>query len=159
VELELPAGSLVLADSSALVYLIEGSAASARRRAVEAFLEEAAERGWRIVASTIAWAELLEKPLAQGDAELASRYRRRLADSARIELRAVDVAVAEGAAVLAASLPPALRRGISSADLLHVATALVLGAGAILCNDETWREIPSCPPLLLVDELAFELED
>ena len=83
-----------------------------------------------------------------------TRYRRLLADSRRIELRVVDVAAAEEAASLAASLAPARRRWISSADLVHVATAIAAGAKAIFCNDESWRELPACPPLILVDELA-----
>ncbi len=150
--------SIVLVDSSALVYLVEGEPASPRRRAAEAFMAESAKRGWRLVASALIWQELLEKPLCAGDAELATRYRRLLADSRRIELRVVDVAAAEEAASLAASLAPARRRWISSADLVHVATAIAAGAKAIFCNDESWRELPSCPPLILVDEVAAELE-
>ncbi len=148
---------MVLVDSPSLVYLVEGEPSSKRRRAVELFLAEAEARGWRILASTLIWAELLEKPLADGDEELASRYRRFLS-SRSLELRIVDVAVAESAAALSASLAPALRRALSSTDIFHIATALCLGASAILGNDEAWRGVPSCPPLVLVDELAFELD-
>lgn len=150
------AGEIVLADSSAIVYLVEGEPHSPRRAAVEAFLAEAAERGAKVVASTIAWTELLEKPLAAGDDELAARYRRVLADSSRFELRVVDAAIAEQAAVLAASLRPAFRKRLSPADLVHIATALVAGASAILGNDEAWRAVPQCPKVILVDELVFE---
>jgi predicted nucleic acid-binding protein len=152
------AGSLVLVDSSALIYLVEGEASSPRRRAVEGFFAKAALKGARFVASTLAWAELLEAPLARGDAPLATRYRSFLSDSSRIVLREVDVAVAEEAAALSASLPAARRRSLSTGDLIHIATAIVLGAEAVLTNDEAWREAPRCPPLLLVDELAAELE-
>lgn len=151
-------GSIVLVDSSALVYLVEGEPASPRRRAVEAFMAEAGGKGWRLVASALVWQELLEKPLRSGDAELAARYRRLLADSRRIELLVVDVAAAEGAAALAASLAPSRRRWISSADLIHVATAIAAGARAIFGNDESWRELPSCPPLILVDELVADID-
>lgn len=154
--IDLAPGSLVLVDSSALVYLVEGEASSPRRLAVEAFLRAAEASRWRLIASTIAWAELLEKPLAAGAAELASAYRRILADSSKIELRVVDVAVAEAAAGLAGSLAPGLRRRLSAGDLLHLATAIAAGADAVLGNDEAWREVPLCPRLLLVDELAFE---
>jgi predicted nucleic acid-binding protein len=156
-DLELPASSLVLLDSSALVYLVEGEASSPRRGAVEYFLAEAESRRWRLVASTLAWTELLEKPIARGDSELAGRYRSLLADSSHIELRVVDVAVAERAAALSATLAPPLRRRLSSADILHIATAIVLGARAVLGNDEAWGEVPLCPPLILLDELAAEL--
>jgi len=148
-------GSTVLVDSSALVYLVEGAEGSPRRSAVERFLARSAASSLRLVASTVAWLELLEKPLAAGDAALADRYRALLADSSRIELRVVDVAVAEGAAALSASIPPELRRRLSPADLVHMATAIAMGASAVLGNDEAWRSVPGCPPLILVDELAF----
>ncbi len=149
-------GAIVLVDSSALVYLVEGAPGSSRRSAVERLLAEAETRGLRLLASTLVWTELLEKPFADGDAALADRYRVLLCDSRRIELRVVDVAVADRAAALSASLAPALRRRMSTADIIHIATALVAGAGAVLGNDEAWREVPSCPPLILVDELAFD---
>ena len=149
-------GSAILVDSSALVYLIEGEPDSPRRAAVERFLGDAEERGRRLVASTLIWTELLEKPLAAGDARLADRYRGLLAGG-KIELRVVDVAIADRAAELFASLAPGMRRRLSSADLVHIATALVLEARAILGNDDAWRRVPRCPPLFLVDELAAEL--
>jgi predicted nucleic acid-binding protein len=157
VDLDLPAGTVILVDSSALVYLVEGEASSPRRRAVESFLAQSAAREWRLAASTLIWTELLEKPLAEGDEALATRYRILLSDSSLIRLRVVDAAVAEGAAALSASLPPTQRRRLSTADLVHIATALCLGAAAVLGNDEAWRSLPACPPLLLVDELAFAL--
>jgi predicted nucleic acid-binding protein len=149
-------GSAILVDSSALVYLVEGEPDSPRRAAVERFLADAEEEDRRLVASALIWTELLEKPLAAEDARLADRYRSFLSGG-RIELRVVDVAVADRAAELFASLAPGLRRRLSSADLVHIATALVLGASAILGNDDAWRRVPRCPPLLLVDELAAEL--
>jgi len=158
VDVQLPAGATVLIDSSALVYLIEGEASSPRRRAMEAFLEEARSKPLRLAASTLVWAELLEKPLSLGDQELASAYRRFLSDSSLIELRIVDVAIAERAAALSASLLPAQRRRLSAADLVHMATALTIAAAAVLGNDAAWREVPACPPLILVDELVFDLD-
>jgi predicted nucleic acid-binding protein len=151
-------GALVLVDSSVLVYLVEGERASPRRAAAELFFAEAAACGTRVVASALAWMEVLSKPLASADQGLASRYRRLLADSTRVELIVVDVAIAERAAALLASLPPASRRGISEADAIHIATAIEVGASAVLTNDEAWRRVPRCPPLILVDELAAEGE-
>jgi Predicted nucleic acid-binding protein, contains PIN domain len=149
----------VLIDSSALVYLIEGEAGSPRREAVERFLADAASSGSRVVASSLVWAELLERPLASGDAELAARYRRLLADSSRIELAVVDVAIAERAAAIKASLPRGARRSLSEADIIQIATAIELGADEILTNDEAWRIAPriapDCPPLRIIDETAF----
>jgi predicted nucleic acid-binding protein len=155
-DIDLPHGALVLVDSSALVYLIEGEASSPRRKAVERFLAELETKAARVVASTLAWTELLEGPLSRGDSALAARYRSLLADSSRIVLREVDVAVAQAAAELAAALPSARKKSISSGDILHIATAVAIGAAAVLTNDEAWRSVPRCPPLILVDELAAE---
>jgi len=71
-------------------------------------------------------------------------------------LRELDVAAADAAAALAAALPGALRRSLSSGDIIHIATAIAIGATAVLTNDEAWRAAPRCPPLILVDELAAE---
>ncbi len=136
-------------DSSALAYLIEGAAGSPRRSAVERFLEEARGSGTEIVASAIAWTELVEGPLRSSDAALADRYRAFLADSSKIRIECVDVAIAENAASLRA------RRGLGLADSIHIATARVLGAASVLTNDEKWREVPECPSVAIVDELAF----
>jgi predicted nucleic acid-binding protein len=152
-------GSIVLVDSSVLVYLVEGEEDSPRRRAAERFLGEAAARGARVVASALAWMEVLAKPIATRDEGLAARYRRLLADSSRVELIVVDVAIAERAATIIASLPPAARRRISQADAIHVATAIEVGASAVLTNDEAWRLVPRCPRPILVDELAAEGSD
>ncbi|MDP3180137.1 MAG: PIN domain-containing protein, partial [Spirochaetaceae bacterium] len=102
--------------------------------------------------STVIWTELLAAPLRSGDRALATAYRSLLSDSSRIVLEPVDAAIAERAALLRAS------RNLELADSIHIATALVLGAAAILGNDEAWRRVPECPPLLLVDELAFDAD-
>ncbi|HET7839614.1 MAG TPA: PIN domain-containing protein [Rectinemataceae bacterium] len=150
---KLPPGSIVLVDTAAFVYLLEGS--GARRRVVEASFASARERGLDLIASTIVWTELLDG--AGPRAELAAGYRSLLADSARIRLIGVDVAVAEEAAGLLAAARAA-GRPLGLADSLHIATAIVMGAKAVLGNDEAWRQVPPCPPLLLIDELAFDLE-
>ena len=150
----LAAGALVLVDSSAIVYLAEGEAGTPRRRAVESFFSRADAGELRLAASTMVWAELLARPLERGDSRLADRYRILLSDSSRITLREVDVEVAQAAAAVSASLAPAQRRKISQTDIVHVATALAVGADAILTNDEAWTSIPRCPRLLLVDDIA-----
>jgi predicted nucleic acid-binding protein len=154
-DLDLSPGAPLLIDSSAFIYLIEGEASSPRRAAVERFLAAAAQARTRLVASTIAWAELLERPLAAKDEERAIAYRRLLSGGS-VELLVVDVAVAERAAVIRAALPQSARRSLSDADAIQIATAVEHGARAILTNDEAWRAAPDCPPLFIVDELAFQ---
>ena len=154
-DLDLSLGAPLLIDSSAFIYLVEGEAGSARRTTVERFLTAAALARTRLVASTIAWAELLERPLTANDEERAIAYRRLLSGGS-VELLVVDVAVAERAAAIRAALPQSARRSLSDADTIQIATAVEHGARAILTNDEAWRAAPDCPPLFIVDELAFE---
>lgn len=152
-------GSRVLVDSSALVYLVESS--PRRGPAVAAFLEGLRSAGGRPFASVLVMTELLEGALRRGDADLVLRYRRFLADSSSIVLAPVDALVSEEAArLLAAS---GLRRkgkapALSLADAVHIATARVHEAVAVLTNDEAWRDVEGVPTVVLVDELAGEAE-
>ena len=158
-ELGLRRGDLVLVDTAPLVYLVEGGpsrggAAAPDRRAdaAGAFFAAAEAGGLRLAASALAWTELLAKPLREGDEALADRFRSFLADSKRLYLAPVDAAIADAAAALRG------RRRLELADAVQIATALVLGAAAVLTNDEAWRRVPDCPRVILLDELAFELE-
>lgn len=167
---ELAPGSRVLVDSSALVYLVEEI--PRRGAAVSAFLDSVRQAGGKPFASVLVMTELLERPLSRGDGELALRYRRFLADAFLLVLVPVDVEVSERAAAILASGtfdprstklpsfrpadPGSSRFGVSFADAVHLATALVHGADAILTNDEAWRDVPDVPPVFLVDELAAE---
>ncbi len=132
------------------MYLVEYPEDSPRRLAVERLLREAHREGTSIAASATAWTELLEGPLRSGDPATADRYRSLLSDSSRIRIEPVDAAIAEEAASLRA------RRRIGLADSLHIATARIIGADAVLTNDEAWRGVPECPSVLLVDELSFD---
>ncbi len=123
---------------------------------VETRMKAAKQGELSLWVSAIAWVELLsrddgvragrEKHAAQVPAEA---YRRLLADSSTIVTRIVDVAVAEEAA--------RLRRlyRLGGFDAIHIATARIVGATAILGNDEAWRLCPECPEFLCIDELAF----
>ncbi len=186
-ELGLRRGDLVLVDTAPLVYLVEGgpsrggagtrgavlpggsppggsppgassggragdAAPDRRARAAAAFFEAAEAGGLRLAASALAWTELLARPLREGDEALSDRFRSFLADSRRFYLAPVDAAIADAAAALRG------RRRLELADAVQIATALVLGAAAVLTNDEAWRRVPDCPRVILLDELAFELE-
>ena len=171
-DLDLSPGSRILVDSSALVYLVED--VPRRGSAVSAFLDRVRSAGGRPFASVLTLTELLERPLSRGDRELALRYRRFLADSSLLVLVPVDAEVAERAArilgegtfdprsrklpELRPGDPGSSRFGVSFADAVHLASALVHGAEAVLTNDEAWRDVPEAPPVYLVDEIAAELE-
>lgn len=159
--LGLKAGDLVLVDAGPLIYL-SGDSAGRRGETVEAFFETAKSEGLGLVASTLVWTEVLRGCLASGDGPAAETARGLLADSTRIRLEPLDVAVAEEAAVLLAA------GRVELADAIHIATAFVTGAKALLTNDEAWRDLVrdrgkkggrGLPRVLLVDELAFMLDD
>jgi predicted nucleic acid-binding protein len=174
-ELGLRRGDLVILDAAPIIYLVEGDAVPAGRAAVRRserngvarfFADAAREGNLRLAASTVAWTEVLAGPLAEGDGEKAASFRRALADWRLLTLEPVDVAIAEEAARLSA-LP--VRPGF--ADAIHLATAAVLGAAAVLTNDDAWPAAVAAAGsgasphaaayrslrVLLVDELAFEL--
>ena len=159
--LGLKAGGLVLVDSGPLIYLSEVPAGR-RKKTVEAFFEAAKAAGLDLEASTLVWTEVLRGCLASGDRGAAEAARSLLADSTRIRLEPLDVAVAEEAASLLAA------GRLELADAIHIATAIVTGAQAMLTNDEAWRDLVQdrekkggrgLPRVLLVDELSFMLED
>lgn len=159
--LGLEAGSLVLVDSGPLIYL-SGPSTARRKETVEAVFRAAKAGGVGLVASTLVWTEVLRGCLGSGDRGAAEAARRLLSDPAGPRLETLDVAVAEEAAALLAS------RRIELADAIHIATAIVAGAQAMLTNDEAWRDLArdagkkggrGLPRVLLVDELAFMLDD
>jgi len=143
-------GELLFVDSAPLIYLVEGEG---RRRVAMAALYGAAGRGeLRLAASVLAWTELLRKA-DKGEKSLS--LRRLLADSSRLVLLPIDVAVADGAATL---LRGALRPGPSLPDALHLASALVAGAAAILTNDTAFRSFaPRGLRIIILDELAASI--
>lgn len=154
-EFGLKPGALVLLDTAPLVYLVEGN--GDRAAVARSFAEAAREGTLRLAASVLVWTEGLTAPLAAGDRMRADAYRKTLADSSLVALEPVDVAIAEQAAALRAAAP-----SLAAMDALHLATALRLGADAVLTNDEAWRTLaaaafPRGPRVLLVDELAFSL--
>lgn len=184
-DLGLRRGDLVLFDTAPLIYLIEGGATEGKfrenipgstreadRRSVSRFFASAARAGdLRLAASALAWTECLAGPLAEGDRGRADQFRQVLADSTFIRVEAVDVAVAEEAACLIGRSPRGGRSGLGFADCVHLATAVVIGAAAVLTNDEAWRSAVKAAAqetgpraaayrrliVLLVDELCFDL--
>lgn len=185
--LGLKEGDLVLLDTAPLIYLIDApdrdpaglSDQERERRAVVSFFAECARSGkLRLTASAVAWTECLSGPLAAGDGHRADSFRRTLADSSFLTLEPVDAAIADEAARLLATPKDASgkysrpARRLEFADALHIATASVVGAAAILTNDEAWKNFARLAAagvgrggqvcrdikVLLVEELAFDTE-
>lgn len=181
--LGLAEGDLVLIDSAPLIYLVEAFGSDApreadRRKAVRFFADQARAGRLRLAASAVAWTECLTGALSEGETERTAAFRRALSDSALVVIAPVDVAVAEEAARLLAAVPDGASkksRGprLELPDAIHVATAAVLEAAAILTNDGAWAEAVAAEgrrapaPLariyrrmkvLSVDELAFSAD-
>ncbi len=152
-DLGLEEGSLVLVDTAPLAYLTDDGSGH-RGKVAAAFLEAAAGGRIRLTASALVWTELLTRPLARGDGPAAERIRRLLSDSRTIVLAPFEVAIAEEAAILMAT-----RKVLAMADALHLATAIVLRADAVLTNDSAWQEAGFPFRVLLVDELAFYFDE
>jgi predicted nucleic acid-binding protein len=183
-ELGLPEKASLLVDTAPIIYFIEGPCSSAvdmkaRYEVARLFFDEARKGSLRLIASTVAWTEVLERP-AMGDLPKATperggseaaegkavAYRRLLSDSSSVCIAPVDVAIAEEAARLIAASrrgpTKGPRRSLELADALHLATAVVLGVDAILTNDGAFRsalrDLARPPRILLVDELAFDAD-
>jgi len=185
--LGLKKGDLVLLDTAPLIYLIDlpsrnpdsqSGSEFGRQSAVRFFADCARDGTLRLAASAVAWTECLAGPLAAGDRSLAGSFRSALADSGFLTLEPVDAAIAEEAAWLLATSGgfsekrTRSKRRLELADAMHIATARVLGAAAILTNDEAWRDFVELASsassrggqvyrsirILLVDELAFEAD-
>ncbi|MGC3986768.1 MAG: PIN domain-containing protein [Pseudorhodoferax sp.] len=123
-------GDLVVVDSAPLVYLLDGHPAFAP---LSEGLFETYERGVvRIALSTIAVAEVLAGPFEHGQEALGKRYEKVLAD---FELVPVSQEIAVTAARLRAGT------GLRLPDALQAATALEIGAAALVTHDRDFSRL------------------
>ena len=130
-------GDLVLVDSAPLIYLLDDHPEFGPR--FEG-LFEAYERGaLRIAISTIAVAEVLAGPIKHGQEVLAKRYERTLG---AFEVIAVTQEIAVTAARLRAGT------GLRLPDALQAATALEIGAVALVTHDRDFSRLKDLPVLL-----------
>jgi predicted nucleic acid-binding protein len=98
--------------------------------------------------STITLVEVLTKPRASGDEQLAETYRNLLLDSEYFQTVPIGAPVAELAAQLRA------RYGLRTPDALQIAVALAEGCEAFLTNDTRLRQVTELP-ILQVAELEL----
>ena len=114
-------------DSSALIYLVEGSTALRERiaRRLDAVL---ADPGGRLVASRLARMECRVKPLRDGNAAVLSEYEE-VFGAARFVLVDVTAAILDRATDLRA------RHGFKTPDAIQLATAVEAGADAFMTGD------------------------
>ena len=161
----LDVGDALLLDTSAIVAYLEGSAGA--KAAMNAVIEAGGSGMLKLRASALVWTEALRQPPS---AEAALAYRRLLADSTRIVIVPVDVAIAYAAAGMLAALdrrsgqgqvgmrPEHARESGATpffADAIHLATAVVGRCKAVLTNDEAWKKAaPANLRVIILDELA-----
>jgi predicted nucleic acid-binding protein len=126
----LPPDALVLVDSAPIIYVLDGNGAFAER--FRPLFEAQASGRVRLAVSTVAIAEVLTGPLQSGDEGLARRYRSVL-DSWRVVDLTSDVAET------AARLRSAYR--LKLADAVQVASALAIGADALVTHDRDFARV------------------
>ena len=126
----LPDGALVLVDSAPIIYLLEYHPRFAER--FRPMFERQAEGEIAFAVTTISMAEVLAGPLGAGQEVLAKRYRNVMESWQVVELSAD---IAESAARLHASI------NLKLADAVQVASALAIGADALLTHDRDFSAV------------------
>lgn len=132
----LPDGAVVLVDTAPWIYLLED-----HPRFAPAFigLFEAADQGrLRLALSSITLAEVLIGPLAAGQAALARRYEKALN---RFEVVSLSASVAAVAAQMR------VRYRLKLPDAVQVASALDIGAAALVTHDRDFSRVEGLPVL------------
>ena len=135
-------GPAVYLDTNILIYAVEDAfGLGARLRPLFERIDRGELRG---VASELALAEVLIKPLRDGAGPLQSEYQQLLDPSGPLLTLPIDRATLTRAAELRAVLP-ALRLP----DAIHAATALLHGCTTFLTNDARFETVGPLPVLLL----------
>src|SRR3954467_10349845 len=116
--------ALVLIDSAPIIYFLEGHPKFGPR--FRPFFEAHGTGRLRFAVTTITVAEVLTGPLQAGDEALARRYRTVLGSWQTVSL---DIAIAESAARLRASLH------LKLPDAVQAASALAINAAALVTHD------------------------
>jgi len=120
-------GNLVYLDANIVVYAVEGY--PALREQVCALLEAMDKRMLSAVTSELTLAEVLVKPMIDGNTPVERAYRTFLEPSGALRLLPVSQAVLIEAARLRA------RTGLKLPDAIHMATAAGAGCTSFLTND------------------------
>ena len=132
----LRAGARVLLDTPPMIYHLEGHKTLGPRFAP--LFERHAAGDIEFAITTIGLAEVLAGPLAAGEEVLARRYRAVLGSWLVVPL---DADIAESAARLRAAL------GLKLADAVQVASAVAIGADALVTHARDRRRVKSLPVL------------
>ena len=123
-------GALLLVDTAPIIYTLEGNARFARRFAP--LFQRHAAGELLLAVTTVTIAEVLVGPLRSGEEALARRYR------AALQARPVRELTAD-----VAQRPARLRaaHGLKLPDAVQVASALAIGADALVTHDRDFAPV------------------
>jgi len=134
-------GSVIGLDTAPLIYLIEENPTYSR---LSALSFESVDRGeLRVFTSVMTLAEVLVRPMREGDHDLTDQYRKILLRAKNIVTLPVSEAIAERAAELRA------RHGLRMPDAIQLATAMSSGATSFLTNDTRLPSLSALKMLVL----------
>lgn len=138
------AGKLVAFDTGPLIYYIEEHP---EYLSPADDLFTALDNGVALgMTSVLTLQEVLVKPLREGQADLAEKYRQVLTNSANVKLYEVDQLICETAARLRAKYT-----WLRTPDALQISTAIRHGAEIIVTNDDGWRRVSEIAVFVLQD--------
>lgn len=123
-------GALVLVDTAPIIYFLERDATYAPR--FRPLFERQSAGAIQFAVTTITIAEVLTGPFKAGEEALAKRFRA-VMESWRVVALTSDIA--ESAARFRASL------GLRTADAIQVASAIAVGADALLTHDRDFSKV------------------
>jgi predicted nucleic acid-binding protein len=132
----LPRGSSVLVDTAPFIYILESHPQYADQ--FQGLFQAASAGELTIALSTITLAEILTGPFKAGQTALAKRYEQAL-------LRYNVVPVSNSIAILAAQLRAQYR--LKLPDAIQLASALDLGAAALVTHDRDFSRVTGIPIL------------
>ena len=132
----LPENPLLLIDSAPIIYVLEDNREFAA--VFRPVFEAHAQRRARFAVTTVTLAEVLTGPLADRNEVLAERYRSTMRSWFVVDL---DAEIAESAARLRASSK------LKLADAIQAASALAIGADALITHDRDFSALQDLPIL------------
>jgi predicted nucleic acid-binding protein len=136
------AGSHVYLDTNIIIYAVEGAALA--RPSLLHLLSQVDAGVLTATTSELTLAEVLVRPLRDGNAVLADAYRRSISNGAALRIARVSRVVLERAAALRAA-----QASLKLPDAIHAATALLAGCTTFLSNDARFESVAGLPVLLL----------
>lgn len=133
---QLPDGATVLVDTAPWIYLLQNHPVFAPR--FEGLFVATEEGRLQLALSTITLAEVLTGPFKAGEVALAKRYEKALSN---YQVMPLSAAVASLAAQLRAQY------GLKLPDAVQLATALDMGAAALVTHDRDFSAVHGIPVL------------